>query len=72
MLFVFVQVLHVPVGVGQCGWLCIEVNLYACVYVRAYWEHKLLAGPRGRKLWQPCCVDVIFGSSLTIYVKNII
>jgi len=32
VLFVFVQVLHVPVCVEQCGWLCIDVNRY-CVHV---------------------------------------
>lgn len=32
LVFVFLQVLHVPVCVDEHGWLCIEVNMY-CMHV---------------------------------------
>lgn len=34
-LLVFVQVLHMPVCVDECGWLCIQVNMY-CIHVFMY------------------------------------
>lgn len=51
VVFMFVQVLHVPVCVDQWGWLCIQVNMY-CIRVfmcaptgnTCYW---LVPGARG-------------------------